>query len=83
MTPDDLTNLNIPSDPRIAPDGGRVAFVVSTPDIGSDRNDSRIWLADDTSARTFTNGPDDKAPRWSPDGSSLAFIRKTDDSGSQ
>lgn len=83
MTPDDLTNLNIPSDPRISPDDGRVAFVVSTPDIGSDRNDSRIWLADDTSARAFTNGPDDKAPRWSPDGSSLAFIRKTDDSGPQ
>ncbi len=83
MTPDDLTNLSIPSDPRISPDDGRVAFVVSRPDIEADRNDSRIWLADDTGARVLTNGPDDKTPRWSPDGSSLAFIRKTDDSGSQ
>jgi dipeptidyl aminopeptidase/acylaminoacyl peptidase len=83
MTPDDLTNLNIPSDPRVAPDGSRIAFVVSTPDIEEDRNDSRIWLADDAGDRVLTNGPGDKAPRWSPDGSSLAFIRKADDSVAQ
>jgi len=83
MTPDDLTNLNIPSDPRISPDGTRVAFGVSTPDVEQDRNDSRIWLADDRGDRVLTNGPGDKAPRWSPDGSSLAFIRKTEDSAGQ
>jgi dipeptidyl aminopeptidase/acylaminoacyl peptidase len=83
MTPDDLTNLNIPSDPQLSPDGSRIAFVVSTPDIEEDRNDSRIWLADDAGDRVLTNGPGDKAPRWSPDGSSLAFIRKTEDSAGQ
>ena len=83
MTPDDLTHLNIPTDPRIPPDGSRVAFVVTKPDIESDRNDSRVWLADDRGERALTNGPGDKAPRWSPDGSSLAFIRKADGSEAQ
>ncbi len=83
MTPDDLMNLNIPSDPRISPDGSRIAFLVSTPDIEEDHNDSRIWLVDDRGDRVLTNGPGDKAPRWSPDGSSLAFLRKTDDSVAQ
>jgi dipeptidyl aminopeptidase/acylaminoacyl peptidase len=76
MTPDDLPKLNVPSDPRISPNGEQVAFVVSTPNIEDDRYDRRIWLVKDDNARELTNGPGDIAPRWSPDGTRLAFIRK-------
>jgi dipeptidyl aminopeptidase/acylaminoacyl peptidase len=73
MKPDQLTAINIPSDPRLSPDGNRVAFVVSTPNLDDDRYDKRIWIDD----RVFTSGPGDSAPRWSPDGSEVAFLRAT------
>lgn len=74
MNPDHLNELHVPTDPRLSPDGERVAFVVSTPDMSEDRYERRIWLDDGA----FTSGPGDTAPRWSPDGSRLAFIRSVD-----
>lgn len=75
MTPDDLVHLHTPLDPRVSPDGTRIAFVVSTPNLHDDRYDTIIWVSDDRSPTTFTSGPRDTAPRWSPDGSRLAFLR--------
>ena len=66
MTPDDLTRLNIPSDPRIAPDGLSALFVVSTPNIEEDRYDKQIWISDLATSKPLTDGPGDTAPRWSP-----------------
>ena len=74
MTPDQLASLNVPSDPRISPDGTQVAFVVSTPNLGEDRYDRSIWVEHEQ----FTTGPGDTAPRWSPDGTRLAFLRSVD-----
>lgn len=74
MTPDQIALLNIPSDPRLSPDGTRVAFVVSTPNLDDDRYDRSIRVESDQ----FTTGPGDTAPRWSPDGASLAFLRSSD-----
>lgn len=74
MTPEQLTSLHIPSDPRLSPDGTKVAFVVSTPNLEDDRYDRRIWVENEP----FTAGPGDAAPRWSPDASKLAFLRSTD-----
>ena len=74
MTPDQLAQINVPSDPRISPDGTRVAFVVSTPNLEDDRYDRSIWVE----GEVFTAGPGDTAPRWSPDGSRLAFLRSVD-----
>jgi len=74
MTPDDLTRLHLPSDPRLSPDGSRVAFVVSTPNTAEDRYDRVIWIDD----APFTAGPGDTSPRWSPDGATLAFMRSID-----
>lgn len=74
MTPDQLAQIKVPSDPRLSPDGTRAAFVVSIPDLENDRYDRSIWVEHEQ----FTGGPGDTAPRWSPDGSQLAFLRSND-----
>ena len=74
MTPDQLAELNVPSDPRLSPDGTQVAFVVSTPNLDEDRYDRAIWMENEQ----FSAGPGDTSPRWSPDGSRLAFLRSVD-----
>ena len=78
MLSSDLSRLAVPSDPQISPDGTRVAFVVSRPDLEQDRYHRTIWVWDGDSAKTFTHGPADTNPRWSPDGKSLAFLRGGD-----
>ncbi|HUG32940.1 MAG TPA: S9 family peptidase [Acidimicrobiia bacterium] len=74
MTPDQLDQINTPSDPRLSPDGTRVAFVDSTPNLDDDRYNRCIWVENEQ----FTAGPGDTAPRWSPNGSELAFLRSVD-----
>lgn len=73
MRPDQLDQFNVPSDPRLSPDG-RTAFVVSTPNVAEDRYDRSIWIDDGP----FTTGPGDAQPRWSPDGTKIAFLRSDD-----
>jgi dipeptidyl aminopeptidase/acylaminoacyl peptidase len=77
MTPQDLTRIRTSSDPQIAPDGRRVAFVVTTLSTERDEYLSNIWLTrtDGGEPRRFTTGPGrDTKPRWSPDGTRLAFV---------
>ena len=74
MTPEQIAVLNVPSDPNLSPDGTRVAFVVSTPNLEEDRYDKAIWVEHEP----FTSGPGDSSPRWSPDGTRLAFLRSVD-----
>ena len=65
------------SDPRISPDGRRVAFVVTVLSEERDEYLSNIWVVDTAGGepRRFTTGPGrDTAPRWSPDGAWLAFL---------
>jgi dipeptidyl aminopeptidase/acylaminoacyl peptidase len=78
MRPDDILKIRFVSDPRIAPDGRRVAFVVTTLSQEKDEYLSNIWTVEITGGgppRRFTAGPGrDTAPRWSPDGTRLAFV---------
>jgi dipeptidyl aminopeptidase/acylaminoacyl peptidase len=77
MRPEDVYELVNVSDPRISPDGKRVAYVVTR--VDQDANDYRasIWvtpLDGSGEARKFTSGEKrDTTPRWSPDGRQLAF----------
>jgi dipeptidyl aminopeptidase/acylaminoacyl peptidase len=76
------------ADPRISPDGKRVAFVRVTVDAKHDGYETALWIVDaegvaeggqsgaaGSEPRPLTAGPRDSAPRWSPDGRRLAFIR--------
>jgi dipeptidyl aminopeptidase/acylaminoacyl peptidase len=81
MRPDQLGEFSIAADPRLHPDGRRVAFVVTRMDLESDRYLKRIWLWEGERARPLTAGPADSSPRWSPDGSRLAFVRKGSEEG--
>ncbi len=72
----DLFKLRMVSDPRLSPDGGRIAFVHTTFDYEKDEYVSDIWMADAKTGEStqFTSGRGkDKGPRWSPDGKRLLF----------
>ena len=75
---DDLTRIQNVSDPRISPDGERIAFVVETLDAEANEVRSRVWIVNadgDAKPRPLTDGTkQDVEPRWSPDGQSLAFV---------
>jgi dipeptidyl aminopeptidase/acylaminoacyl peptidase len=77
LKPEDIYRLRSVSDPRLSPDGTRVAFVVTQADEESNDYRSAIWVvAADGSAEPsrFTwSEKRDFSPRWSPDGRSLAF----------
>jgi dipeptidyl aminopeptidase/acylaminoacyl peptidase len=67
------------SDPRVAPDGKRVAFVVSALDREHDALTSRIYLLDleTPNAAPVCLTPADAvehSPRWAPDSSRLAIV---------
>ncbi|HEX5499292.1 MAG TPA: S9 family peptidase, partial [Thermomicrobiales bacterium] len=74
---DDLFAVRIVGDPRLSPDGTRVAYVVTRLDREADDYRSAVWLAplDGGEPAQLTSGAArDSEPRWSPDGSRLAFV---------
>jgi Tol biopolymer transport system component len=80
VTPEDLLKLTFLADPRISPDGRRVAFVHK---VVGEKNEyaTSLWTvaADGAAApQRFTAGPRDAMPRWSPDGTRLAFVRSVE-----
>ena len=67
---DDLYRIPQVSDPRISPDGSRVAFVVTTADREKDSNRSAIWIVS-------TDGSDDARPLTTGDNDSISLIDLT------
>ena len=76
MKLDDLFRIKNVGDPQVSPDGGWVAYVVSTTDVKADKSDSDIWMVsfDGKIIRQITFSSDsESSPRWSPDGKYLSF----------
>ena len=79
-------HLTAVSDPTIAPDGSRCAYVLSWVDGDTSEGRSRIYLVglDEgegdgmPESLPFTRGNGDMHPRYSPDGALLAFLRADD-----
>ena len=78
MQPEDVYELTGVADPRLSPDGSRVAYHVWTIDRESNEYRGAIWVAklDGTEEpRRFTTGDKrDGGHCWSPDGCWLAFV---------
>jgi dipeptidyl aminopeptidase/acylaminoacyl peptidase len=87
---DDLLKFRWIADPRISPDGTRVAFTLVRVDADEDEYRTDLWIADvpvsggsapgatTPSPRALTFDGRSAQPRWSPDGSALAFVRRAE-----
>ncbi len=76
-TVQDQVTMRRLSEPRVSPDGQRIAFVLRTTDMEANKGRTDLWLvnADGSGARQLTSHPDsDNQPVWAPDGRSLFFL---------
>lgn len=77
ITADDLFQIKLVSDPSLAPDGSRIAYVLTELNKESDAYTSAIWLvslAGEPPRRLTSGSHRDQSPRWSPDGAEIAFV---------
>ncbi|HEY7515639.1 MAG TPA: LpqB family beta-propeller domain-containing protein, partial [Vicinamibacteria bacterium] len=73
----DMLAMDRISDPRVSPDGTRVAFTVRETDMAANRGRNDVWLAslDGAGSRRLTSHEaSDTQARWAADGRSLYFV---------
>lgn len=83
---DDLFRIRDVGSPRVSPDGGWVAYTVSTADLEKDRRRTRIWMAPFGGGEALPmtmEGLSASAPAWSPDGRWLSFLASRNDGETQ
>ncbi|MBW4697308.1 MAG: S9 family peptidase [Aphanocapsa lilacina HA4352-LM1] len=83
ITEKDLLKFSWVADPRLSPDGARVAYVRVSVDEKKDTYTTSLWQVSTATgeARPLSTGPRDSSPRWSPDGKTLAFLRSAEKDG--
>ena len=77
MTANDLVMMERVSDPRVAPNGAAVAYVLRETDWNNNKGVKNIWLTELPSKnppRKLTSGGGNESPRWAPDGKWLYFL---------
>jgi dipeptidyl aminopeptidase/acylaminoacyl peptidase len=76
LAPEDWYRFKDVSSIRIAPDGGAVAYLVTSYDKDADESISHLWLSDWGSGESvqLTRGESVREPRFSPDGRYLSFL---------
>ena len=84
VLPESLYELRFIEDPRISPDGSKIAFVIRRADPDRNADERQIWMVSadgNEPPRAFSRGgAEDYAPRWSPDTRQLAFVSTRDGS---
>ena len=75
ITFEDLAAIGRIAEQAVSPDGKWVAYVVATPSLPANRNESNIWLVAVAGgdARQLTRSGRDHRPQWSPDSKQIAF----------
>jgi dipeptidyl aminopeptidase/acylaminoacyl peptidase len=76
LAPADFARVRNVSDPQISPDGGWIAYTVSSTDLQKDSVDTDIWMVSwdgATNLRLTSSPQSESSPRWSPDGRYLSF----------
>jgi Tol biopolymer transport system component len=85
---DDLMRLRWIADVQISPDGERVAYVVSQPNVENNTHDATLYIVPTAGGtpvrmnygtRIFNVPRPAPRLRWSPNGSSLSFIAMVND----
>jgi dipeptidyl aminopeptidase/acylaminoacyl peptidase len=77
LTPSDIFNLEMATDPQISPDGEKIVYVREFSEIMSDKRCSNLWIInfDGGENRPLTMGNfSDNSPRWSADGKRIVYV---------
>lgn len=77
LSVEDYATMPTIASPQWAPDGKRIAYVLTQADLERSVYDSDVWIidADGANDRRLTDGSGaDFRPRWSPDGTRIAFL---------